>query len=235
MIITQGASFIWTLVFLFVCLFVFLPCSPNLLEFPGWQECLLFCWGWLLLDSWIVSGCRSVSQNNQAMIRTLEVSFPHPTSSKERREPEDWVSDWSNLHDEGSTKFPRVHSLESFQVGVQMQVFTESIEAPFHTPCPMYLFYWLFICVLKHILYHWILESPHSSSVHNAHSWGESESEVVQLCLTLCDAMDCSLPGSSIHGNFQAWILEWVAISFFRGSSRPRDLLCLLHSQVGSL
>ena len=35
--------------------------------------------------------------------------------------------------------------------------------------------------------------------------------------------MDCSLPGSSIHGILQAWVLEWVAISFSRGSSQPRD------------
>ena len=48
-------------------------------------------------------------------------------------------------------------------------------------------------------------------------------SEVAQLCPTLCDPMDCNLPGSSVHGIFQARILEWVAISFSRGSSRPRD------------
>ena len=46
---------------------------------------------------------------------------------------------------------------------------------------------------------------------------------VAQLCLTLCDPMDCSLPGSSVHGILQARILEWVAISFSRGSSPPRD------------
>ena len=39
-------------------------------------------------------------------------------------------------------------------------------------------------------------------------------SEVTQLCLTLCDPVDCSLPGSSIHGILQARILEWIAISF---------------------
>ena len=44
-----------------------------------------------------------------------------------------------------------------------------------------------------------------------------------QLCPILCDPMDCSLPGSSVQGVFQARILEWVAISFSRGSSRPRD------------
>ena len=51
----------------------------------------------------------------------------------------------------------------------------------------------------------------------------ESESEVAQLCLTLCDPMDCSLPGSSVHGIFQAIVLEWIAISFSRGSSQHRD------------
>ena len=39
----------------------------------------------------------------------------------------------------------------------------------------------------------------------------------------LCDPVDCSLPGSSVHGLFQAIVLEWIAISFSRGSSRPRD------------
>ena len=42
----------------------------------------------------------------------------------------------------------------------------------------------------------------------------KKESEVAQSCPTLCDPMDCSLPGSSIHGNVQARVLEWVAISF---------------------
>ena len=46
---------------------------------------------------------------------------------------------------------------------------------------------------------------------------------VSQLCPTLCDPMDCSLPGSSVHGILQARILQWVAISFSRGSSWPRD------------
>ena len=42
----------------------------------------------------------------------------------------------------------------------------------------------------------------------------ESESEVAQLCPTLCDPMDCSLPQSSVHGIFQARVLEWGAIAF---------------------
>ena len=55
----------------------------------------------------------------------------------------------------------------------------------------------------------------------------------LQLCATLCDPMNCSLPGSFVHGIFQARIMEWVAIPSSRGSSWPRDrkssLLCLLH------
>ena len=51
----------------------------------------------------------------------------------------------------------------------------------------------------------------------------KSESEVAQSCPTLCNPMDCSPPGSSIHGILQARGLEWVAISFSRGSSWPRD------------
>ena len=42
----------------------------------------------------------------------------------------------------------------------------------------------------------------------------KGESEVAQLCLTLSDPMDCSLPGSSVHGIFQATVLEWDAIAF---------------------
>ena len=46
---------------------------------------------------------------------------------------------------------------------------------------------------------------------------------VTQTCSTLCNPMDCSLPGSSVHGILQARIVEWVAISFSRGSCQPRD------------
>ena len=53
---------------------------------------------------------------------------------------------------------------------------------------------------------------------------GHSEKvKVAQSGPTLCDPMDCSLPGSSVHGILQKGILEWVAIPFSRGSSQPRD------------
>ena len=55
------------------------------------------------------------------------------------------------------------------------------------------------------------------------------KSEVAQPCPTLCDPMDCSPPGSSVHGILQARILEWVAISFSRGSSQPRDQTQVSH------
>ena len=56
----------------------------------------------------------------------------------------------------------------------------------------------------------------------------KSESEVAQLCLTLSDPMDCSLPGSSVHGVFQARVLEWGAIAFSKQlctfAQHPRSL-----------
>ena len=70
-----------------------------------------------------------------------------------------------------------------------------------------------------------------TSTIWEAHIWyeSESESEVAQSCPTLCDPIDCSLPGSSVHGIFQAIVLEWIAISFSRGSSRPRDRTQVSH------
>ena len=66
-------------------------------------------------------------------------------------------------------------------------------------------------------------------------SYGETQtncvkwSEVKSLSPTLCDAVDCSLSGCSIHGIFQARVLEWIAISFSRGSSRPRNRTQVSH------
>ena len=60
-------------------------------------------------------------------------------------------------------------------------------------------------------------------------------SEVAQSCVTLCSPMDCSLPGSSIHGIFQARVLEWVAISFSSGSPQPRDGIWVSYMQTDAL
>ena len=51
----------------------------------------------------------------------------------------------------------------------------------------------------------------------------ESESDIAQSCLTLCDPMDCSLPVFSVQWIFHAMLLDWAVIYFSRGSSRPRD------------
>ena len=53
------------------------------------------------------------------------------------------------------------------------------------------------------------------------------ERSVTQPCPTPCNTMECSPPDSSVHGIFQARTLEWVAISFSRGSSQPRDQTCI--------
>ena len=80
------------------------------------------------------------------------------------------------------------------------------------------------ICSMSHARKGW---SGYLAGSHTAwcqwYALKESESEVAQSCPTLCDPVGCSLPGSSLHGILQARILEWVAISYSRGSSRPRD------------
>ena len=53
--------------------------------------------------------------------------------------------------------------------------------------------------------------------------------KAVQSCLTLCDPMDCNLPGSSVHGILQARILEWVVRPISRGSSQLRDETCIFY------
>ena len=87
----------------------------------------------------------------------------------------------------------------------------------------------------------WVPEAEGSASTHQyqccPRKSGSTESPArAQLYPTLCDPMDCSPPGSSAHGIFQARILEGVAISFSRRSSWPRDPTCCpLHWQADSL
>ena len=64
------------------------------------------------------------------------------------------------------------------------------------------------------------IHCTHSASTLPTHTHTHT---FAQLCPILCDPMDCSPPGSSIHGILQARILEWITIPFSRGSSLPRD------------
>ena len=100
----------------------------------------------------------------------------------------------------------------------------------------------LMVCLTTHMLPHCphrhlqlfcvpVMSPPLECQLHHqgndpfylvtAHTWPVCVCARAQSCLTLYDPMDCSLPGSSVHGISQARILEWVAIS--RGSSWPRD------------
>ena len=76
---------------------------------------------------------------------------------------------------------------------------------------------------------HLVMFKMIKAEIH-AESHEESESEFAQSCPTLCNPMECSPPGSGIHGVFQARVLEWVAISFSRGSSQPRDRTWVSHT-----
>ena len=77
----------------------------------------------------------------------------------------------------------------------------------------------------------WLLEKPlWITLIFTSNLKNNNYTNKFKLCPTPWDPMDCSLPGSSVHGIFQVRILEWVAISFSRGSSWPRDWIwSLLH------
>ena len=86
---------------------------------------------------------------------------------------------------------------------------------------------WLWQLKSQHILVScvprnrsWSTRCLHIGLWHQACSTVEG---CASVCPTLCDPMDCSLPGSSFHGILQARILKWVAISYTRESSWPRD------------
>ena len=81
-----------------------------------------------------------------------------------------------------------------------------------------------------------VVKTPcfHCRGTGSIPGWGAkiplTVSEVAQSCPTLCDSMDCSLPGSSVHGIFQAWILEWVAISFSKIQTQAKGSYILHHA-----
>ena len=84
------------------------------------------------------------------------------------------------------------------------------------------VYIWQCVMNLAMFTYLWVL----------IQAWSYKTTELFLLCLTqvhaqscptLCGPMDYSLPSSSVHGIFQAWILKWVAISSLRGSFQPRD------------
>ena len=95
----------------------------------------------------------------------------------------------------------------------------------FKTP---FLYQWsekIILCILGQL---WIFNAIMCKNLYLG--WKKKwKVSVAQSCPTLCDPMDSSLPGSSVHGVLQARILEWVAIFSSRGSSWPRDRTSLSH------
>ena len=97
---------------------------------------------------------------------------------------------------------------------------------------------WPLACIFSHVIYgqppspsgpQFIqVQDKNHPTVHNWSKWDNMAKYLVVVqslnhVQLFCGPMECSLPGSSVHGIFQARILEWVAISFSRGSSPPRD------------
>ena len=107
---------------------------------------------------------------------------------------------------------------------------------------PSYLLFWLYCLpssLIKPLWLHWTTQILHNSlsisraltpsakSLFIRHADARS---ITESCPTLCDTMDCSPPGSSVHGLSQARILEWVAISSSSGSFPPRVPTCVSYT-----
>ena len=84
-----------------------------------------------------------------------------------------------------------------------------------------YIHLLFYVCLFSLIMYV-ILKYTHTHTHSHTHCY-----LVAKSCLTLCNLMDCRLSGSSVRGISQTRILEWLAISFSRGSSWPRDQTCI--------
>ena len=85
------------------------------------------------------------------------------------------------------------------------------------------------VCLIKAMTFPVVMYGCESWTIKKA---AAAAAKLLQLCPTLCDPMDCSLPGSSIHGIFQARILGWVAIAFFE-RKLSTEVLMLLNCGVG--
>ena len=68
----------------------------------------------------------------------------------------------------------------------------------------------------------------HTQTHTHTHTHMCVHAQSLQLCLNICDPMDCSPPGSSVHGILQTRILKWVAMLSSRGSSQPNDQMSLM-------
>ena len=168
----------------------------NSLKFPWWVKGMSFVlMRQCLMGSWMGAG----HWKDQTMIRSLGVSAPFLILQEGKSGGKNWLKDPSHLRDEASIKSPMVCESENFQVAEDMKeleaVYTTS---PHLAPCLFAV--WMLLCI--------------SSNCCCC---------VAQSCLTLCDPMDWSPPGSSVHGISQARMLGWAAISFSRGSSWSRD------------
>ena len=114
------------------------------------------------------------------------------------------------LFNQGHCSFDEIHVRISSSAAMQFYKITKT----------------LYFLELKKTIYNYCLSARYmiSCNIYNTPSIIMKVKVLVpQSCPTLCNPMDCSPSGSSIHGNLQAGILEWVAISFSRGSSPLRD------------
>ena len=97
------------------------------------------------------------------------------------------------------------------------------VKYTFRFPASLPLLQLFFLLWEELFLNHTLLGKPFFISLLFSKEHVCMHTQSLQLCLTLCDLMDCNLPGSSVYGDSPARIMEWVSISTSRGSSRLKD------------
>ena len=103
------------------------------------------------------------------------------------------------------------------------------VKYTFRFPASLPLLQLFFLLWEELFLNHTLLGKPFFISLLFSKEHVCMHTQSLQLCLTLCDLMDSSPPGSSVHGILQAWILEWITVPSSRGSSQPRDQTCVFY------
>ena len=146
---------------------------------------------------------------------------PHPhTTNLEGGPAPGEKAKWGNCAAGGDQARPPLRFLPRFGgwgVGLQLLLFLNQALGHLFTPC------YALNCVPQNCYLDIPAPVPQEVTVFGDKHFTCMRARSLLSCQTLCNSMDCSPPGSSVHGILQARILEWVAMPSSRGSSQPRD------------
>ena len=127
-------------------------------------------------------------------------------------------------HDSATSGQATIHDIQNTQKLHYLTIVSESGISPYAVLCDVHFFFLNKETEDQNIQFEqFSVEEAQSQVFYFTLNPMLCSAKLLQWCPTLCDSMDCSLPGFSVHGILQAGILEWVGRPSSRGSSQPRD------------